>query len=90
MPVLNAYLLLAKLGSEQVELSGSSFGGRVHGFATRTANGIQVLIYNFNEGDKKSTGKTEEVDLTVKGLPATWSEMKRYQIDSQNSNAWTG
>jgi len=90
MPVLNAYLLLAKLGGEQVELTGSSFGGRVHGFAARTPAGTQILIYNFDEADKKSTGKTEEVDLTVKDLSANWSKMKRYQIDSQNSNAWTG
>jgi hypothetical protein len=84
MPVLNAYLLLAKLGSEQVKLTGGD------GFATRTPGGVQVLLYNFDEKDRKSAGITKEVDLTVKGLPATWSKMKRYQIDKQNSNAWTG
>jgi xylan 1,4-beta-xylosidase len=83
-PVLNAYLLLAKLGSEQVKLTGGD------GFAARTPGGVQVLIYNFDEKDRKSAGITKEVDLTVKGLPATWSKMKRYQIDKQNSNAWTG
>ncbi len=101
MPILNVYLLLAKMGSEKIELTGSSsgilrhlhqllFGDAVLGFAARTPKGVQVLIVNFNEMDKKSEGKIEEVDLTVKGLPATWSKMKRYQLDNQNSNAWTG
>ena len=90
MPILNVHLLLAKMGSEQIELTGSSFRDAVFGFAARTSEGVQVLIYNFNEKDKKSEGKTEGVDLIVKGLPATWSKMKRYQLDNQNSNAWSG
>lgn len=101
MPILNVHLLLAKMGSEQIELTGSSsgilhrlhqllFGDAIFGFAARTPEGVQVLIYNFNEMDKKSEGKTEGVDLTFKGLPATWSKMKRYQLDNQNSNAWSG
>ena len=90
MPIFNAYLLLAKMGNEQIELTGSLFGDGVHGFAARTSGGTQILIYNFNEQDENSEGRTEEVNLTVKGLSTTWSEMRRYQIDSQNSNAWTG
>jgi xylan 1,4-beta-xylosidase len=90
MPILNVHLLLAKMGSEQVELTGSSFRNTVFGFAARTSEGVQVLIYNFNEKDKKSKGKTKEVNLNVKGLPATWSKVKRYQVDNQNSNAWSG
>jgi hypothetical protein len=78
------------MGSEQIELTGSSFGDAVFGFAARTSDGVQVLIYNFNEKDKKSKGKTKEVNLTVKGLPVIWSKMKRYQLDNQNSNAWSG
>jgi len=89
MPSLNTYILLSKLGEERLELTGSSFGDTVHGFATRTPDGVQVLVYNFNEKDLKCAGKNKEVDLTVKGLPPTWSKMKRYQIDKQNSNAWT-
>jgi hypothetical protein len=57
MPILNVHLLLAKMGSEQIELTGSSFGDAVFGFAARTSEGVQVLIYNFNEKDKKSKGK---------------------------------
>ena len=90
MPILNVHLLLAKMGSEQIELKGSSFGDAVFGVAGRTPEGAQVLIYNFNEKDKKSESKTKGVNLTVKGLPATWSKMKRYQLDNRNSNAWTG
>jgi xylan 1,4-beta-xylosidase len=90
MPILNAYLLLAKMGNEQVELIGSSIMDRVHGFAARTSDGTQILIYRFDEYDTKNNGKNEEIELTVKGLPAAWSEMRRYQIDRENSNAWSG
>jgi len=88
MTLLNAFILLAKLGTERIELSGSKYGDTVHGFATRSANGVQVLLYNFNEPDRKCQGSAAEVDLTVKGLPTTWTKMKRYQIDAKNSNAF--
>jgi xylan 1,4-beta-xylosidase len=88
MPVLNTYLLLAKMGKEQLEMTGTSYGDAVHGFAAKTSDGIQVLLYHFNEADKQSEGAATEVDLTITGLPEGWSAMKRYLIDSQNSSAW--
>jgi xylan 1,4-beta-xylosidase len=90
MPVLNTYLLLAKMGKEQVELTGASYGDTVHGFAASTSGGVQILLYNFNETDRQSAGAPTELDLTITGLPADLSTMKRYLIDSQNSNPWTG
>ncbi len=88
MPSLNTYILLSKLGEERLELTGSAFGDTVHGLATRTANGVQVLLYNFDETDLQCAGENEEIDLTINGLPPAWSAMKHYQIDKQNSNAW--
>jgi hypothetical protein len=78
------------MGTERIELSGSKYGNTVHGFATKTTSGVQILLYNFNEPDKKCQGNAVEVDLTVKGLPVTTTTMKRYQIDSKNSNAFAG
>lgn len=89
MPILNAFIMLTKMGDELVELSGTKYGDAVHGFASRTPNGTQVLLYNFNQADKENKGATQEIDLTLKGLSGSWSKMKRYQIDSNYSNAWS-
>jgi xylan 1,4-beta-xylosidase len=89
MPILNTYLLLAKLGSERIELTGTSYGDAIHGLATKTSDGVQVLLYNCDESDNKNTGAAKEVDLIIKGLPSTWTTMKQYRIDGVNSNAWT-
>ncbi len=88
MPILNAYILLAKMGDERIELSGSECGDPVHGFAARTENGVQVLLYHFNETDDECKSDVQDVNLTITELPEEWTNMKRYQIDSVNSNAW--
>jgi xylan 1,4-beta-xylosidase len=88
LPVLNTYILLAKMGEKRIELAGGQLGDTIHGFASRTAQGVQVLLYNFNEKDENSNETPQDINLTIKGLPGNWKTMKRYLIDSNTSNAW--
>lgn len=87
-PVMNAYTMLAKMGNESLELTVSSPASSVGGFATRTDNGIQILIYRFEEG-YEDDGQPVDIDLTVEGLPDSSYMLKHYRIDSQHSNAAT-
>jgi xylan 1,4-beta-xylosidase len=88
MPILNNFILLGKMGNERVEFTGGQLGAAVHGFASRTNKGVQIMLYNFNEADEEGTSTAQSIDLTIKGLPADWTKMKRYLIDSTTSNAW--
>jgi hypothetical protein len=68
MPVLDTYILLAKMGEEQVGLAGGKPCDLVHGFAARTENGVQVLVYHFNEQDEKCKSDALYVDLDPRHL----------------------
>ena len=89
LSIFNAYELLAKLGSERVQLTGTRFGDLVHGFATRKTDGsVQIVVYHFDERNQQGLGVPLPVDLAVQGLQGA-SEMKmtHYRIDQEHSNA---
>lgn len=87
LSIFNAYELLAKLGSERVQLTGTRFGDLVHGFATRKTDGsVQIVVYHFDERNQQSLGAP--VDLTVQGLTGvTEVQLTHYRIDQEHSNA---
>jgi len=87
LPIMNAYIMLAKMGNERLELTGGSDANGVHGFASRTDNGIQILLYRFIEQDTLDTSPPVEIELTVKDVPSSISVLKHYRIDSNRSNA---
>jgi xylan 1,4-beta-xylosidase len=90
LSVFNAYELLAKLGPERVQLTGTRFGDLVHGFATRKADGsVQIVAYHFDERNQQSLGAPVPVSLAIQGLQGV-SEMTmtHYRIDQEHSNAY--
>jgi hypothetical protein len=77
------------MGNERLELTGGSRTSGINGFASRTDNGIQVLLYNFSEKDSLDDSTPLAVDLTVTGLPGSSVWLRHYRIDSSHSNAMT-
>jgi hypothetical protein len=84
---MNAYIMLAKMGNKRLELIGGSDANEVHGFASRTDNGIQILLYHFVEQDTLDASQPVEIDLTVQGLSGSSFSLEHYRIDSRHSNA---
>lgn len=87
LPIMNAYIMLAKMGNKRLELIGGSDANGVHGFASRTDNGIQILLYHFIEQDSLDASQPVEIDLTVRGLSGSSFSLKHSRIDSRHSNA---
>lgn len=89
LSIFNAYELLAKLGPERVQLTGTKFGKLVHGFATRkTDNSVQIVVYHFDERNQQSQGTPVLVNLTAQGLSGgSQMQMTHYRIDQEHSNA---
>jgi xylan 1,4-beta-xylosidase len=82
LPILNAYLMLAKMGPERV---GFRADGGVSGFAARSSpSDVQVLIYRAEE-----TGDEKEVTVSV-SLPRaiTVATVTVYQMDEARANAY--
>jgi xylan 1,4-beta-xylosidase len=87
LPIMNAYTMLAKMGDKRLAVTVSP-NTEVHGFASRTDNGVQILLYRFVEQDTLDTSPPVAIDLTITGLPdASW--IKHYRIDARHSNAIT-
>lgn len=89
LPITNVYTMLAKMGNERLELTGGSYSDGVHGFASRTDDGIQILIYRFIEEDTSDSSPPLEVSLNVEGLPDSSYTLYHYRIDSNHSNSTT-
>jgi len=84
-PILNAYLLLNKMGQEQVALQGTGEG--IGGFAARSSPAdVQILLYR--------TGAGEELPFSIEiELPTDLHQttLTEYRIDEEHSNvlsAW--
>lgn len=88
LSIFNAYEMLAKLGAERIQLTGTQFGDLVHGFATRKPDGsVQIVVYHFDERNQQSQGTAVPVDLTVQGLMDSQMQVTHYRIDQEHSNA---
>jgi len=89
LSIFNAYELLAKLGPERVQLTGTRFGDLVHGFATRKTNSsVQIVVYHFDERNQQSLGAPVPVHLAVHGLSdIKEAQVTHYRIDQEHSNA---
>lgn len=89
LSIFNAYEMLAKLGAERIQLTGTRFGDLVHGFATRKPDGsVQIIVYYFDERNQQSIGAPVLVNLTVQGLSdMREAQITHYRIDQEHSNA---
>jgi xylan 1,4-beta-xylosidase len=89
LPIFNAYLLLAKLGRERIEIKGTAGERTVGAFAARRDdNSAQIVVYRLEEDNPKSLGPPQEVELTVTGLKGHRLPLKVYRIDHEHGNAY--
>ena len=101
-PVFNAFRMLGLLGGEQLEVTSSAAletdqiqrdGVRaapdIRAIATRTENGVQVLVWNYHDDDLPAPAAV--VDLTITGLPAGARRalLEHFRVDANHSNAFT-
>jgi xylan 1,4-beta-xylosidase len=101
-PVLNAFRMLGLLDDERIEATSSasldidqivSNGVRgapdIRAIATRTKNGVEVLVWNYHEHDLPAAAAS--VELTISGLPIDVRRglVEHFRIDSEHSNAFT-
>lgn len=101
-PVLNTFRLLGLLSGERVQVSSSAAldpaqvlrdGVRgapdIRAIATRTENGVQVMVWNYHDDDVPRTAAS--LDLAISGFPsdARRALVEHFRIDSTHSNAFT-
>jgi len=101
-PVLNTFRMLGLLGSERVEATSSgalateqvtTAGVRaapdVRAIATRSAHGVEVLMWNYHDDDLRATPASIEVEIS--GLPENVQRtlLEHFRIDPTHSNAFT-
>ena len=100
-PVLNAFRMLGMLGEERLQVTSSAAlptddvvlnGVRarpdITAIATRTAHGIQLLIWNYH--DDNLPAPDAPIDLTIEGLPpgVTRALSEHFRIDAHHSNSF--
>jgi xylan 1,4-beta-xylosidase len=100
-PVLNAFRMFGLLGGDRIEANSSASlateqvvheGVRgapdIRAIATRTENGMQVLVWNYHDED--SPAGSAPVDLAISGLPGNIGRalLENFRIDSTHSNAF--
>lgn len=100
-PVLNAFRMFGLLGTERVEVTSSGAlatsevvvkGVRgqpeINADATRSAHGLEILIWNYHDDDLPATPSS--IDVAVSGLPVETKRawLEHFRIDSDHSNAF--
>ena len=101
-PVLNAFRIFGMLNGERVQAASSGAlttedvvrnGVRgqpdVGAIATRGANGVEVLVWNYHDDDVAAVDTN--IDLSVDGLPGDLKHavIEHFRIDRTHSNAFT-
>jgi xylan 1,4-beta-xylosidase len=85
-PVLNFFRMAGFLGGYTVGAE-SNGAPKVDALATRSGNGISVLVWNYQEDD--IPGPSAPVALKVAGLPDGRVRIAHYRIDETHSNAYS-
>ena len=98
-PVLNAFRLLAKLGGERLAATSSAalpldaiLADGVTGapdvdlIATRSENGIAILVWNYHDDDRPDEGQVR-IELEVTSLAGGGFTCRHHRTDGDHSNA---
>ncbi len=101
-PVLNAFRMFGLMGRQRVQATSSGAldlasvvrdGVRsradIHVFATRKANEVEILVWNYHDDDVPAPPAS--IDLLVNGLPGKSgrARVEHFRVDSDHSNAYT-
>ncbi len=81
-PVLNFFRMAGLLRGDRVPVAGNAL-------AVRSANGVAILTWNYQEDD--APGPAAEVVLNIAGVPAQAKRLllRHYRIDETHSNSYT-
>lgn len=87
-PIMTAYEMLAKLGTQRLNVMGPKPGGRYGLLATKSENEIQILAYNFQETDDLL--KTEDYfTFKIEQIPEGKElSIKEYRMDRSHNNTY--
>ena len=95
-PIFNAFVMLEMFGGKRLQLTSKNSENhkfdhfpRIDGIASIHENqSIQIIIWNFDESNINVENK--RISLQINNLPFSSDliSLKKYQIDSQNSNAY--
>jgi xylan 1,4-beta-xylosidase len=87
-PVMTAYEMLAKLGSQRLNVTGPKPGGRFGLIASRSDRTIQLLAYNFQETDDRLDQEDHFV-INLDQLPGEGKlTVKEYRMDQSHNNTY--
>ncbi|MBN2712326.1 MAG: hypothetical protein JXR97_07800 [Planctomycetes bacterium] len=87
-PVLTGWEMLTRLGEDFITVEGPVAGGRHGLLAAKSANGIQLLAYNFNETDD-NPGHEEEFKIVLQNLrPGSAWSIDEIRLDQEHHNTY--
>ena len=98
-PVLNVFRMLGKMRGDRVAVTSTSAadvqtirdsGVRaepdVYALATRSARGMEILVWNYHDDDLPVAAST--IALTVDGLSGRLATITEYRVDDRHSNSY--
>ena len=100
-PVLNVFRMLGMMRGDRIAVSvrdpvtarevieGGIRGERpdINALASRSDNGLQVMVWNYHDDDVAAPGAPIEIRLT--GVPVDKALLHHYRIDDLHSNSYT-
>lgn len=90
-PVFNAFKLLHKLGANTIASAGGTTNDGLNALGTisTASDTIDILLYNHYSGGNASTSTSDNVSLSVTGIPFTQARVEHWVVDHTHSNAYT-
>jgi xylan 1,4-beta-xylosidase len=94
-PVFNAFKMLHKLGDTTLSCTGGTTNDGLNLLATvnKTHDTVCVMTYTHYNGGTGNSATTDNVSLTISGLPFTRMKIEHLVLDRTHSNTyqtWTG
>ncbi|MGB6690439.1 MAG: beta-xylosidase [Terracidiphilus sp.] len=99
-PVVNVFRMLGMMEGDRIRVESSGAvaleefvdkgvksAPDIDGVASRSANRISVLMWNYHDDDVNAPGA--QVDLEVEGVPARRVLVRQYRVDDEHSNAYS-
>lgn len=100
-PVFNVFRMFGMMGGDRLQVNQSDFytaqdiitekvrGAKadIHALASKTGDGVQVMVWNYHDDDVAAPDAPVQVTLT--GLSADAMLLHHYRIDKEYSNSYT-
>jgi hypothetical protein len=88
MPIFHVLNLLSQMSEQFWTLPEQTIGGHVvSGFASRTGDAVQVLLYTHHEQDTQARSKAEfEIELDLAGLDWEDARVREFRFDADHNS----